>query len=136
MSSPDFDNDVYIYDYKFRFVFNVYLGHEDYEKNIKLNDSNIDLVLEWYKEKLRDDYDDIKDNIGPFEYKLSKKGNSIVIDGKTNQNEEESFLIKEYLLDIDDDGNYPLTINNYGYLVIPLKNKNEIIEESHIKISD
>ena len=49
MSSPDFDNDVSIYDYKFRFVFNVYLGNED--KNIKVNDSNIDLVLKWYKER-------------------------------------------------------------------------------------
>ena len=134
MSSPDFDNDVYIYDYKFRFIFNVYLGHED--KNIKVNDSNIDLVLKWYKERFSELYDIFIDNIGPFEYKLSKKGNSIVIDGKTNQIEEELFYIKEYLVDIDDDGNYPLTINNYDYLVIPLKNKNEIIEESHIKISE
>ena len=136
MSSPDFDNDVYIYDYKFRFVFNVILGHEDHKKNIKVNDSNIDLVLQWYKERFNELYDIFKDNIGPFEYKLSKNNNSIVIDGKTNQNEEESFYIKEYLLDVDDDGNYPLTINNYDYLVIPLKNKNEIIEESHIKISN
>ena len=136
MSSPDFDNDVYIYDYKFRFIFNVYLGHEDYEKNIEVNDSNIDLVLKWYKERFSELYDIFIDNIGPFEYKLSKKGNSIVIDGKTNQIEEELFYIKEYLVDIDDDGNYPLTINNYDYLVIPLKNKNEIIEESHIKISE
>ena len=134
MSSPNFDNDVFIYDYKFRFVFNVYLGHED--KNIKVNDSNIDLVLKWYKERFNELYDILKDNIGPFEYKLSKKGNSIVIDGKTNKDEKESYYIKAYLVDIDDDGNYPLTINNYDYLVIPLKNKNEIIEESHIKISD
>ena len=132
--SPRFWYDVYIYDYKFRFIFNVYLGHED--KNIKVNDSNIDLVLKWYKERFSELYDIFIDNIGPFEYKLSKKGNSIVIDGKTNQIEEELFYIKEYLVDIDDDGNYPLTINNYDYLVIPLKNKNEIIEESHIKISE
>ena len=136
MSSPNFDNDVYIYDYKFRFVFNVILGHKDYEKNIKVNDSNIHLVFEWYKKRYNEFYDIFKDCIGPFEYKLSTLDNSIVIDGKTNQNEEESYYIKEYLLDIDDDGNYPLTINNYDYLVIPLKNKNEIIEESIIKISD
>ena len=136
MSSPNFDNDVYIYDYKFRFVFNVILGHEDYEKNIKVNDSNIHLVFEWYKKRYNEFYDIFKDCIGHFEYKLSTLDNSIVIDVKTNQNEEESYYIKEYLLDIDDDGNYPLTINNYDYLVIPLKNKNEIIEESIIKISD
>ncbi len=134
MSSPDFDNDVYVYDYKFKFVFKVYLGHEDYEKNIKVNDSNIDLVLKWYKERFSELYDIFKDCIGPFEYKLSKIDNKIIIDGFTNQDEEESFLIKEYLLDIDDDGNYPLTINNYDYLVIPLKDN--LVEESHIKIGD
>ena len=135
MSSPDFDNNVFIYDYKFRFVFNVYLGHEN--KNIKVNDSNIDLVLEWYKERFNELYDILKDNIGPFEYKLSTHNNSIVIDGKTNQNEEESYYIKAYLVDIDDDGNDPLTINNKEYIVIPIQDNNgKLIEESHIKISD
>jgi hypothetical protein len=135
MSSPDFDNDVYIYDYKFRFIFNVYLRHED--KNIKVNDSNIDLVFEWYKERFNELYDILKDNIGPFEYKLSTLDNCIVIDGKTNQNSEESYYIKAYLVDIDDDGNDPLIIDNKQYIVIPMQNKyGKLIKESHIKISE
>jgi len=136
MSSLDFDNDVFIYDYKFRYIFKVYLGHELYEKSMYVDNNNIDFVYQWYKERLSESYDIIKDCIGPFEYKLSKMDDKMIIDGYTNQNEEESFLIKSYLLDIDDDGNEPLTINNNSYIVVPEMDKNKIIEESFIKIND
>jgi len=72
----------------------------------------------------------IKIFIGQFTYKLSKIDDKIIIEGLINKNKENLYFVKEYLVEIDIDNNYPITIFDNDYSVVPYN----IIEQSYMKI--
>lgn len=108
--------------YKFKVSFYVYLI-TDYEKK-KVKRNQIKQIQKWYEKRMIDFQ---KDNLYPdFIYKITTDNykNKIIISGKTNAEKEENmFILDYYISDPDDDGNYPLELNNKKYLISPFENK-------------
>ena len=122
----------YDYGYKFKFVFQVYLAHIEDNNDIEITKETIGLIYDWYKIRLQESYELIKIFIGQFTYKLSKIDDKIIIEGLINKNKENLYFVKEYLVEIDIDNNYPINIFDNDYSVVPYN----IIEQSYMKINN
>lgn len=91
---------------------------------------NLDLIVQWYNDMIDRDLEDLYDFTCLEVYKSETVKNGVCIAIGIDTREINTYFFYEYITDPDDDGNYPLLINDEYYYIYYKENNSEVATKS------